>query len=157
MLSVPSEGRVWAFRVVSAWSVDLTNIKTEIPSLSNNEPILPWLNTVLPDFGKLNLDKYHKLVWHSVFRHLRTSNNLEGMCSEHHGAGRKNRHLLRNLQSHADTILHLAVLSTAHYLTRVRGNLDVHAHTLYLPAREEVWCSPEETRSVWGPGVPFPT
>lgn len=64
MLSVPSEGRAWefAFRAVSAWSLDLTYAKIEIPSLSNNEPILSWLNTVLPDFGRLNLDKYHMLV-----------------------------------------------------------------------------------------------
>lgn len=64
MTSVPSEKKVWefAFKAVSVWSLDLTNAKMGIPSLSNNEPILSWLNTVLPDFGRLNLGKYHMIV-----------------------------------------------------------------------------------------------
>lgn len=64
MMSVPSEGRAckFAFRAVSPWSSDLTDTQMDLPSLSSNGPILSWLNTVLPDFGRLNLDKYHMLV-----------------------------------------------------------------------------------------------
>lgn len=108
--------------------------KKALPFLSNNEPILSWLSTVLPDFERLYPDRYHMFVWHSVFHRRRSSDNLEGMCSEHHGPGRKTRYLFSNLQSHADAVLYLAALGIAPYFTEVRWNF----RFIYFPQRKRI-------------------
>lgn len=110
--------------------------KNTTPFLSNSEPIPSWLDTVLPDFGRLNLDKYHMLFWHNAFCHPVSSDNPEGTCSEHHEPARKKQVL--------ETCSLMQLLSCiTPYLAEVRGNLWVHSDHLYLPTEKRDGCSPK--------------